>query len=85
MEVGGNKAGAKSTDDENRCALWTKRYARVRALMLQSQEENRTQNLEGASGDAVTSPAETRVRGSNSCVTRGNLTSPPASLSAWVK
>lgn len=81
----GERSRAKSTGDENRCALWTKRCARVRALTLQSQEENRTQNLEGAAGDAVTSPAETRVRDSNSCVTRGNLTWPPASLSAWAK
>lgn len=81
----GGQSRAKSTGDESRCALWTKRCARVRALTLQSQEENGTQNLEGAAGDAVTAPAETRVRGSNGCVTRGNLTSPLASLSTWAK
>lgn len=82
---GGEQSRAKSTGDENGCALWTKRCARVRALTLQSQEENRTQSLEGAAGEAVTAPAETRLRGSYSCVTRGNLTSPPDSLSAWAK
>lgn len=85
MEVWGGTKQGQSQQVTKTGVLSGRKGEQVSGHSRCRARKNRTQNLEGAAGDVVTSPAETRVRSSNSCVTNGNLTSLPPSLSTWAK